>query len=210
MMRTAMSNKVVCANCGERFTAPAHSGRYRQTSERRIKSARYCTRACRQAAYVARRAIRAGIPHSERHKAFRHRRTAVGTRVAAVETRVTDGEGTTLHTSVTLALQPTEISSEILTKKAALGAVSIVPDCKWAGMYRLRFSDGSLTDMVNLTRAKDALARLGEKTQISPPTDTELVSDDAVESATTASELESVRWGCLRRRMRRSTRLKRH
>jgi hypothetical protein len=181
MMRTAMSNKVVCANCGERFTAPAHSGRYRQTSERRIKSALYCSRACRQAAYVARRAIRAGIPHSERHKAFR---------VTDVGERKTDVAGSTLHTSVTHALQPTEISSEILTKKAALGAVSIVPDAKWAGMYRLRFSDGSLTDMVNLTRAKDALARLGAETQISPPTDTELVSDDAVERATTASESE--------------------
>jgi hypothetical protein len=43
MMRATMSNEVVCANCGERFTAPAHSGRYRQTSERRIKSARYCS-----------------------------------------------------------------------------------------------------------------------------------------------------------------------
>jgi hypothetical protein len=27
-------------------------------------------------------------------------------------------------------------------------------------MYRLRLPDGSLTDMVNLTRAKDALAEL--------------------------------------------------
>jgi hypothetical protein len=82
MMRAAGSNKsLVCANCGECFTAPAHSGRYRQTSERRIKSARYCSRACRQAAYVARRAARADVPHSERHKAFRGRVTDVGSRV---------------------------------------------------------------------------------------------------------------------------------
>src|SRR5262249_21146197 len=33
----------------------------------------------------------------------------------------------------------------------------IVPDPKWPGMYRVRRPDGSLTDMVNLTRAKDAL-----------------------------------------------------
>lgn len=33
----------------------------------------------------------------------------------------------------------------------------IVPDAKWPGMYRIRCPDGSLTDMVNLTRAKDAL-----------------------------------------------------
>ena len=36
----------------------------------------------------------------------------------------------------------------------------IVPDPKWPGMYRVRRPDGSLTDMVNLTRAKDALAEM--------------------------------------------------
>ena len=34
---------------------------------------------------------------------------------------------------------------------------AIVPDAKWPGMYRIRRPDGSLSDMVNLTRAKDAL-----------------------------------------------------
>jgi hypothetical protein len=34
----------------------------------------------------------------------------------------------------------------------------IVPDAKWSGMYRIRKPDGTLTDMLNLTRAKDALA----------------------------------------------------
>jgi hypothetical protein len=32
----------------------------------------------------------------------------------------------------------------------------VVPDAKWPGMYRLRLPDGSLTDMVNLTRANEA------------------------------------------------------
>jgi hypothetical protein len=36
----------------------------------------------------------------------------------------------------------------------------IVPDAKWPGMYRIRRPDGSLTDMVNLTRAKEALLRV--------------------------------------------------
>ena len=153
-MRAAESKgSVVCANCGERFTAPAHSGRYRQTSGRRIRSARYCSRACRQAAYVARRAIRVGVPHSERHKAFRGRVTDVGSRVKGAG-------GADLRTSVTQSLQPTEISSEIRPKKTTSGAVSIVPDAVWAGMYRLQFPDGSLSDMVNLTRAKDALASM--------------------------------------------------
>jgi hypothetical protein len=34
----------------------------------------------------------------------------------------------------------------------------IVPDAKWPGMYRVWHPDGTLSDMVNLTRAKDALA----------------------------------------------------
>jgi len=37
----------------------------------------------------------------------------------------------------------------------------IVADEHWRGMYRLRLSDGSLTDMTNLTRARDALANHG-------------------------------------------------
>jgi hypothetical protein len=36
----------------------------------------------------------------------------------------------------------------------------IVPDPKWPGMYRIRRPDGSLTDLGNLTRAKDALAEV--------------------------------------------------
>jgi hypothetical protein len=34
---------------------------------------------------------------------------------------------------------------------------AIVPDAKWPGMYRIRRPDGSLSDIANLTRAKDAL-----------------------------------------------------
>jgi hypothetical protein len=34
----------------------------------------------------------------------------------------------------------------------------IAPDAKWPAMFRLRLPDGSLSDMVNLPRAKDALA----------------------------------------------------
>jgi hypothetical protein len=153
-MRTAVSNEsVVCANCGERFMAPTHSGRYRQTSERRIKSARYCSPACRQAAYVARRAARADVPHSERHKAFRRGVTGVGSRVGYVS----DAGATTLATSVTHAVQAPKLGPK---NAASGGPVSIVPDAKWPGMYRLRLPDGRLTDMVNLTRVKDALAAM--------------------------------------------------
>jgi hypothetical protein len=33
---------------------------------------------------------------------------------------------------------------------------TVEPDAKWPGMYRVRLKDGQLTDMANLSRAKDA------------------------------------------------------
>ena len=36
------------------------------------------------------------------------------------------------------------------------GGYVVVPDPEWPGMYRVRLPDGRLTDMVNLTRARDA------------------------------------------------------
>jgi hypothetical protein len=38
--------------------------------------------------------------------------------------------------------------------------IAIVPDKRFLGMYRLKRTDGSLSDMVNLTRARDALAEI--------------------------------------------------
>jgi len=37
---------------------------------------------------------------------------------------------------------------------------TVEPDAQWARMWRVRFHDGHLTDMVNLTRAKDAAVSL--------------------------------------------------
>lgn len=36
----------------------------------------------------------------------------------------------------------------------------IVPDARHPALYRIQYADGSLSEMVNLTRAKDALASL--------------------------------------------------
>jgi hypothetical protein len=38
----------------------------------------------------------------------------------------------------------------------------IVPDPKWSGMYRIKRPDGSLSDMANLTRCRDALRGFDE------------------------------------------------
>ena len=37
---------------------------------------------------------------------------------------------------------------------------TVEPDTKWAGMYRARLPDGHVTDMVNISRAKDAAISL--------------------------------------------------
>ena len=38
----------------------------------------------------------------------------------------------------------------------AFGGYTVVPDPDWSKMYRIRHPDGLLTDMVNLSRARDA------------------------------------------------------
>jgi hypothetical protein len=37
---------------------------------------------------------------------------------------------------------------------------TVEPDTKWAGMHRVRLPDGHVTDMVNISRAKDAAISL--------------------------------------------------
>jgi hypothetical protein len=42
--------------------------------------------------------------------------------------------------------------------RRAQSLLTVVPDARWPGMYRIRLRDGRLSDMVNLARAKDAAA----------------------------------------------------
>jgi hypothetical protein len=42
----------------------------------------------------------------------------------------------------------------------SFGGFTVVPDEEWPAMYRIRRPDGTLTDMVNLTRARDAARNL--------------------------------------------------
>jgi len=45
-------------------------------------------------------------------------------------------------------------------KTAGAAYIGIVPDQRFLGVYGLKRTDGTLSDMVNLTRAKDALAAM--------------------------------------------------
>ena len=44
--------------------------------------------------------------------------------------------------------------------KMTFGDYCVVPDAEWPNLYRVRHPDGLLSDMVNLTRAKDAAGGL--------------------------------------------------
>jgi len=46
-------------------------------------------------------------------------------------------------------------------KAASVAYTAILSDERYPGMYRLKRTDGTLSDMMNLTRAKDALAARG-------------------------------------------------
>jgi hypothetical protein len=70
---------------------------------------------------------------------------------------------TTPLSTVTSAPSTIEISRGYEEQKSGraplgltFGGYTVVPDSKWPNMYRVRSPDGTLTDMVNLTRARDA------------------------------------------------------
>ena len=100
-------------------------------------TARFCKPRCRVA---AQRARDRGIPIGTAAT----RPSAAADAVLSVTTPVSLSEGQKPQ-SVTLRRKPLKLDPRI------------VPDPQWPGMYRVRRPDGSLTDMVNLTRAKDAL-----------------------------------------------------
>lgn len=104
------------------------------------RSARYCSSACRVAAHRARAPVTHAAPRGGVNGAIKlPPDTLVAPRPVLASQSAAEGILVTLSNP----------------------AVDIVPDGCWPGMYRIRFRDGSLSDMVNLTRAKDALRMLG-------------------------------------------------
>jgi len=66
--------------------------------------------------------------------------------------------------SVTATIRTIEGQKPSVTLRQALKPPNINPrivaDPKWPGMYWIKRRDGSTSDIVNLTRAKDALAEM--------------------------------------------------
>jgi hypothetical protein len=46
-----------------------------------------------------------------------------------------------------------------------MAKVKIIRDAKWPNMYRIKWLDGVISDMANLTRCNDAVARFKETTR---------------------------------------------
>ena len=130
-----------CSHCGERFTLTPRRGRNSGRRPPRTEAAalhhgaRYCGTSCRQAA------------HEDRRTRVRARPSSVG------QNAPKSAEGSYVDVSMPCKGEKTGRGSP---KKPDLDP-RMVPDAHWAGMYRIRRADGSLTEMVNMTRAREAL-----------------------------------------------------
>jgi hypothetical protein len=142
-----------CARCGQRFELAERRGRNSgrcppKETDKRVyhKGARYCSETCRKLASKARRAaLQQPSPGAVKNGSKPHR----GPDVLSTVTRVENSCATSIPWEG-------ENQGRGSLKKPALDR-RIVPDAKWPGMYRIRLPGGSLTDMVNLTRARDVL-----------------------------------------------------
>jgi hypothetical protein len=146
-----------CSHCGAQFTLGTRRGR--NSDKRHAKAARsyhdgarYCSDTCRKLASKARRGSLQPSPVGAEKKAVDAKKRPRGTNVRLI---VAHAENSTVR-SITYDAAKTGRGSP---KKPVLDP-RIVADSKWPGMYRARRPDGSLCDMVNLMRAKDAFAEL--------------------------------------------------
>jgi hypothetical protein len=137
----------ICPVCGDRFARGRHSNRHKAAGRKTVAWSTYCSRACRQAAYRIRKDIHNNVPASAR------RRRPAKRRLPLLSACVTSAPER-------LPLTWPEISQRVqwpATPKKRSLPPEIFPDGKWPGMYRLRLPNGRLSDLVNLTRAKDAV-----------------------------------------------------
>jgi hypothetical protein len=130
-----------CANCERAFTPALRRIVSRQEQ-------RFCSARCRVASH------RKGQPEA----------------VRAIVERVTP-ELRELHspTDVTRLRGPDLSGTKTAIRRArpalqmTFGGYAIVPDLEWSCMYRIRRPDGSLTDMANLSRARDAARHFADQ-----------------------------------------------
>ena len=137
--RANKTKTIVCAICRKSFA-------------RRRSTARFCSPKCRQRAH--RRAGLSPVDELRNAKACSKRsvRPIRGPHGSDV------GLNALHQSSETAPQQPERISGSV----ARSSAPRIVADQQWPNMYRIAFPDGRLSDMVNITWAKEALRRARE------------------------------------------------
>ena len=102
-------------------------------------TARFCSPRCRKAAQRA-----------------RDRGTPIGVAVTRPSVAPDAVLSVTATIDISKGQKPQSVTLRQPRKRPKLDP-RIVSDLKWPGMYRIKRRDGSLTDMVSLTRAKEAL-----------------------------------------------------
>ena len=137
----------ICARpgCGERFSlvlrAGRDSGRAKAGRKRSLhKGRRYCSDTCRKLAAKARHWSQSSPEMSSK----RSERAATFSTVTSASNTVDISRGYKGRKSGRAGLQIT------------FGDYAVVLDPDWPKMYRVRHPDGWLSDMVNLSRARDA------------------------------------------------------
>jgi hypothetical protein len=81
--------------------------------------------------------------------------------------------------------------------------LAIEPD-RWPGMWRIRLPDGSLTDMLNLSRARDAAMAIalrilqGKETRLEAPRTAILTSADSLPTSALPAALAATTTASLR------------
>ena len=152
---TALTRKCGRDSCGTRFALTIRAGRNSDKAMAGRKRSyhqgqRYCSATCRKLASKARRAPLQASPQK------RPKTLLATTPLSSV---------TSVSTSPTISTGYTGQKSSRATLQMAFGRCIVVPDPDWPKMYRAMRPDGSLTDMVNLTRARDAAHLLFQENQ---------------------------------------------
>jgi hypothetical protein len=145
----AITKEKCCPICQRQFVRSRRSNRFRQ-SGRPNEEHIYCSSGCRQKAY--RRRVRAD-------------RAVTRDRAAGPIEPQNNAMSTKAHSAVTQPKIHTENTGEFRPKTRGVRPLfgthdgEVVADVKWPGMYRIKWRDGRVSDMVNYTRAVDALRR---------------------------------------------------
>jgi hypothetical protein len=145
----AITKEKRCPICQRQFVRGRRSNRFRQ-SGRPNEEHIYCSSGCRQKAY--RRRVRAD-------------RAVTQDRAAGPIEPHNNAMPTKVHSAVTHPKKQTESIGEFRPKTRGVRSLfrthdgEVVAYVKWPGMYRIKWRDGRVSDMVNYTRAVDALRR---------------------------------------------------